>query len=377
MANLPRREHLVVDGHTDVPTRLLESPAPLGERRTDRHVDLPRLREGGVGGLVFALYIPKELSPEQGWEHALKLHRISVEHIRAVAPSSPDLEVAVSAEDVRRAWSRGVVSVIFGLENGRPLADFRGPGPLGQPEVSGKLDELVKMGVRYITLTHMASHEWCDASTGERLHGGLSAQGERIVWEMVRRGIVPDVSHVSDEAVLHTLDVAKIPIVASHSSARALCDHPRNLPDPLIREIARKGGVVMANSFPAFVSEAASRAERERSQRIDSELSESGEEPHGPEWERLRDRLYAESPLPKVPLSVFVDHILHLLEVAGEEHVGVGSDFDGIPDVIEGFEDVSKFPDLTAALRERGVEKGALGLVLGANFLRVLEKAEG
>jgi membrane dipeptidase len=373
MADSPRREHLVVDGHTDVPTGLLESPAPLGERRPDRHVDLPRLREGGVGGIVFALYVPADLSPEQGWEHALKLHRISVEHVQAVAP---EMEIAVSAEDVRRAWNRGVVGVIFGLENGRPLADFRGPGPLGQPEASGKLDELVKMGVRYVTLTHMASHEWCDASTGERIHGGLSVQGERIVWEMARRGIVPDVSHVSDEAVLHTLDVVKIPVVASHSSARALCNHPRNLPDPLIREIARKGGVVMANSYPAFISEAASRADRERAKRIDAELRETGEEPDSKLWDR-RHRLYADNPLPKVPLSVFVDHIVHLLEVAGEEHVGIGSDFDGIPDVIEGFEDVSKFPDLAAALRERGVDKGALGLILGANFLRVLEKAEG
>ena len=353
---------LVLDGHTDVPTRLWESPANLEERRSDRHIDLPRLREGGVDALVFALYLPASLSPEKGWEHAKTMHRISVEHIEA----AQGIEIAVFAEDVRRAWHRGVVSVLFGLENGRPLT------------LPGTLDACVKMGIRYVTLTHMATHEWCDASTDQPRHNGLSGEGESIVWEMTRRAIVPDVSHVSDAAVLHVLEVSRIPVVASHSSARALCDHPRNLPDILVREIARKDGVVMANSYPAFVCTQASQADKLRFKEVREELKASEEaymaEPK--KYSEAHARLFAERPLPEVPLSVYVDHLIHLIGVAGEEHVGIGTDFDGIPDVLSGFEDVSRFPDLTAALLDRGVDKAGVKLILGENFLRVLRKAE-
>lgn len=353
---------LVLDGHTDVPTRLWECPANLGERLPDRHVDLPRLRKGGVDALVFALYVPSSLDPERGWKHARELHRISVEHVEAV----DGLEIVVSAEDIRRAWYRGVVGVIFGLENGRPLT------------IPGSLDACVKMGVRYVTLTHIGTHEWCDASTDEPRHGGLSGEGEGIVWEMTRRGIVPDVSHVSDDAVLHVLEVSRIPLVASHSSAKALCDHPRNLPDGHIREIARKGGVVMANSYPPFLSEEASRADKKRGQEINMDLREMEEaylaDPKN-HWQS-RAKLLADRPLPEVPLSVYVDHLVHLIDVAGEEHVGIGTDFDGIPDAVAGFEDVSRFPDLTAALLDRGVDKAGVKLILGENFVRVLRKAE-
>lgn len=359
-----RRYHedcLVLDGHIDVPTKLWENPKPLTERLAGRHADLPRLRDGGVDAVVFALYIPAHLDPERGWKHAQELHRVSVEHVEA----ADGMEIVTSAEDLRRAANRGV-AVLFGLENGRPLS------------LPGTLDACASMGVRYVTLTHMATHEWCDASTDQPRHGGLSSEGENIVWGMVRRGIVPDVSHVSDDAVLHVLEVARIPIVASHSSARALCDHPRNLPDNLVREIARKGGVVMANSYPSFVCPKASAADRLRGRELREEL-DSTEEAYmadpGRHWEP-RARLFADRPLPEVPLSLYIDHIIHLIDVAGEEHVGIGTDFDGIPDVLAGFEDASKFPNLTAALLERGMDKAGVRLILGENFLRVLKKAE-
>lgn len=353
---------LILDGHIDVPTKLWENPKSLTERLPGRHADLPRLREGGVDAVVFALYIPASLDPERGWKHAQELHRISVEHVEA----APGLEIVTNAEDVRRARRRGVVAVLFGLENGRPLS------------LPGALDACAAMGVRYVTLTHMATHEWCDASTDEARHGGLSKEGEGIVWEMSRRGIVPDVSHVSDDAVLHVLEVSRIPILASHSSARALCDHPRNLPDNLIREIARQDGVVMANSYPAFVGPQASAADRLRIKEVREELKTMEDaymaDP-GRHWEAMA-RLFADRPLPAVPLSVYVDHILHLIDLAGEEHVGIGTDFDGIPDVLSGFEDASRFPDLTAALLARGVDKAGARLILGENFLRVLKRAE-
>ncbi len=355
---------LVIDGHTDVPTRLWEEPVDLSARCRDRQVDLPRLKAGGVDALVWALFLPASLDPEAGREHARRLWEVSLEHF---VPG--DLEGARSAEDVRRNAARGIVSVLFGLENGRPL-----PLP-------GMIDECARWGVRYVTLTHFASHEWCDASTDEPRHGGLSAAGCDLVRRLNRAGILPDVSHVSDAAVEQVLEVSKVAPIASHSSARALCDHPRNLSDGLVREIARRGGLVMANSFPAFIDPAAAEALPEREASIAAERRDLGDlagnyftDP-GPVARELA-RFYADRPLPEATLDQFVDHIVHLIELGGEEHVGIGSDFDGIPETLRGFEDVSRFPDLTDALLARGVDQGGVRLILGENFLRALTAAE-
>ncbi|HYG62234.1 MAG TPA: dipeptidase, partial [Thermoanaerobaculia bacterium] len=330
------------------------------QRLTDRHIDLPRLREGGVDALVFALFIPASLSPEEGWELTLKLHQITLDHL------VPGMEQVGTEQQVREAAARGAVGVILGLENGRPLS------------VPGALAHCARIGVRYVTLTHWASHEWCDASTDEPRHGGLSEEGVKIVREMNRLGVLPDLSHISDDAVRHVLDVSKAPPLASHSSSRALCDHPRNLSDDLVKEIAERDGLVMANTYPAFVGQQASRVEKERMARLKPAFEEMDaaylREP-GKHW-RERERLLKDNPLPPVPLSVFVDHVIRLVELGGEEHVGIGTDLDGISEPLEGFEDVSRFPNLTAALLERGVDKAGVRLILGENFLRVLRRAE-
>ncbi len=353
---------LVFDGHTDVPSRLWESPADLSQPQEDRQIDLPRLRAGGVDALVFALYVPSPLPPDHGWQHALALYNISLAQLTV----GSGLVQAVYAQDVRRAVGRGEVAVVYGLENGRPLL------------LPKALDDCTKMGIRYVTLTHVATHEWCDASTDTPAHGGLSDEGIRLVREMNRRAILPDVSHVSDLAVERVLEVSLAPPIASHSSARALCDVPRNLPDPLIREIARRGGLVMANTYPAFVGREAARRNSERMAELRpvlEELDESYMRDPGKVAPEIH-RLFADHPLPPVPLATFVDHVLHLIELAGEEHVGIGTDFDGILETLEGFEDVSRFPSLTAALLERGVDRSGVRLILGENFLRALEGAE-
>ncbi len=352
---------LVIDGHTDVPTRLWEGPVDLSLPQRDRQVDLPRLRAGGVDALVWALFLPASLDPASGREHARRLYEISLDHL---VPG--ELEGARSAEDVRKNAARGVVSVLFGLENGRPLA------------LPGMVDEIARWGVRYVTLTHFASHEWCDASTDEPRHGGLSPAGRDLVRRLNGAGILPDVSHVSDAAVEQVLEVSKVAPIASHSSARALCDHPRNLPDGLVREIARCGGVVMANSFPPFVDPRAASALVE----IESDLAEPMRELSARYFAepgrvaRERARLYADRRLPEATLSQYVDHLIHLIELGGEEHVGIGSDFDGIHETLRGFENPSKFPDLADALLARGVDKSGLRLILGENFLRALAAAE-
>lgn len=351
---------LVLDGHVDTPTRLWEDPVDLGNPQERGHVDLPRLRRGGVDAAVFALFVPARLPPEEGWQHAMALHRTTLAHL------VPGMALVAGVEELRREVAQGRFAVLLGLENGRPL------------QVPGSLERCSALGLRYVTLTHWKSHEWCDASTDEPVHGGLSSEGVDLVREMGLRGILPDVSHVSDRAVFHVLEVARGPVLASHSCARALCAHPRNLPDELIREIARRGGLVMANSYPVFVSEEARRADQRRVPEI-VPLLEAGEDAYlrdpRKHW-RERAELYAAHPVPPVPLAAFADQVIHLIEQAGEEHVGIGSDFDGIPDTLAGFEDVACFPDLTAALLARGVDRAGVRLVLGENFVRVLSQAE-
>jgi membrane dipeptidase len=351
---------VIIDGHTDVPTRQWEAPANLGESRPDRHIDEPRLRRGKVDALVCALWVPSALDPVQGLRHARELERLTRLHL----PSS--MRVARTEEEIRRFAGRGEIAVIFALENGLPLIAPRG------------LTEIADLGVRYITLTHNGTHDWCDSSTDEPQHGGLSPEGIDLMRSFNRLGILADVSHASDEAIYHVLEYGLLPPLASHSSARSLCDQPRNLPDDLVREIARRDGLVMANSYPAFLSAAAGKAAIERHRQMSSELEESETE-YLSEPQRvapLRAAWIAEHPLPRVPLSALVDHIIYLVDLAGEEHVGVGSDFDGIPDTLEGFEDVSCFPSLAGALRDRGVDRRGLELIMGENFLRLLGVAE-
>lgn len=355
------REAIAVDGHTDLPTRLFHRPADLGARLSDGHLDLPRLRAGGVTAFAAALYVPPFLDPEQGWEHVLALHRLT-----AAALRPGELEQVTTAADVRRAKAAGVVGALWAVENGRPLTSEK------------RLRECAALGVRYVTLTHFASHEWCDASTDEPRWGGLSDDGVGRVREMRRLGILADVSHVSDDAVLHTLDALRSPVVASHSSCRALCGHPRNLPDSLVRDVARYGGVVMANTYPAFVAEAAAEANRKRTAAILPRLEEMAAAPE-PDLHALHDAWHdaaAADPLPPVPLAAFVDHVMRLVELAGEEHVGIGTDFDGITEVLDGFGDASEWPNLTSALLARGLSTQAVRWVLGESFLRVLVEAE-
>lgn len=360
------RDALVVDGHTDLPTRLFHRPADLGARLDDGHLDLPRLRAGGVTAFAAALYVPPFLDPDPGWEHLLALHRLT-----AAALRPGELEQVTTAADVRRAKAAGVVGALWAVENGRPLT------------TEARLRRCAALGVRYVTLTHFASHEWCDAATDEPRWGGLSDDGVQRVREMRALGILADVSHVSDDAVLHTLDALRSPVVASHSSCRALCDHPRNLPDSLVRDIARAGGVVMANSYPAFVDAEAARINGERNRAalpaLEAIVAAGEAEGGGPDLHAV-DAAWREAaaahPLPPVPLDVLVDHLLRLVELAGEEHVGVGTDFDGITETLAGFADASEWPNLTAALLARGLPPPAVRLILGGSFLRVLADAE-
>lgn len=356
MGGMTDRPLFVFDGHTDVPTRLWETPCDLRRPCSDRHVDLPRLRRGGVSGLVFAFFVPAHFSPADGLAHAKTLHRLTVDQL---VPG--ELELANAPAELDAVVAGGAVAVVFGLENGRPLI------------LPGALDELLAMGVRLVTLTHVGTHEWCDAAGDDEAHGGLSPQGEGIVRQLNRAGVLVDVSHVSDRAVEHVLAVSEVPVVASHSSARALCDHPRNVTDELARSIARHGGLVMVNAFPVFLDPVAERANRQRMAHLREPMRALEEAYAGRPGDLAvaRAQLIAPYPQPAVPLSTFVDHVMHLLSVVGEEGVGIGTDFDGIPETPVGLEDASCFPALVTALRERGLDDRVLRLVMGESFRRV------
>jgi membrane dipeptidase len=350
-----RRRGFLFDGHTDVPTRLEERPADLRLELPDGHVDLPRLRAGGVDGLVFALWVPPALAPDEGLDHARRLHRLA-----SAALPPGELVEARSADQLEALQERGAIGVVWGLENGRPLC------------MDGALDEIASWGVELVTLCHNATHEWCDSATDTAAHGGLAAAGERIVRELNRRGMVVDVSHASDAAAAHALAVSRAPVVASHSSARALCPSPRNLPDDLVRAIAERGGLVMANAFPAFLDPLALRAHEARTALLGPVFAALREELPDPVARAAAEaELLATQPQPPVPRARLVEHVLHLVAVAGADHVGIGSDFDGIPECPEGFADCRAFPALRGDLLAAGLAEREVDAVCGENWLRV------
>jgi membrane dipeptidase len=240
------------------------------------------------------------------------------------------------------------------------------------------LRDFYRLGIRYMTLTHNNTNDWADSARDEARHNGLTEFGREVVREMNRLGMLVDVSHVSDKTMSDVLDVSSAPIIASHSSARALNDHPRNISDELLRRIARNGGVVMVNFYPGFIDRKYAEADKARTARLKPQLDALNEQfKNDPtrlaeETKKLEDT----EPLPPTPLSVLIDHIDHIARVAGRDHVGLGSDFDGVPALPEGMKDVSELPNITYELLKRGYSEDDIRKVLGENFLRVFAQAE-
>lgn len=357
----PDPDPWVLDAHTDVPIRLHEEPADLRRQVEGRHVDLPKLRRGGVGAVFFALFVPPHLGVDEGWRLVERLYRLSLDQLR-----HRGWRAVRSAEEAERARACGEVAVFFGLENGRCLLH------------PGALDRCAEIGVRYVTLTHGASHEWCDAATDRPRHGGLSSAGVELVRRMNDHRILVDVSHVSEQAALQAIEVSRLPVIASHSSAAALCPHPGNLSDTLIRAVAASGGVVMANSHPAMLDPRACLYSQERWRTIAPELArlEAVQQRDPQAYALGLEELFARHPLPAVGLESYVRHLLHLVEVAGGDHVGIGSDFDGIPETLSGFEDASCFPALARSLRASDLAASVVAGIMGKNFLRLLRTVD-
>jgi membrane dipeptidase len=361
------RRYPLIDGHNDLPWALrkraqgdvtkvcfdLDAPAE------GLHTDLPRLAAGRLGAQFWSVYVPARLAGDGAV--AAVLEQIDVAR-RLIARYPEALGLALTADDVERVFASGRVASLLGAEGGHAIA-----GSLGV------LRMLYALGVRYLTLTHNANTGWADSATDQPQAGGLTEFGRDVVREMQRLGMLVDLSHVAVSAMHHALDVAQAPVIFSHSSARALCDAPRNVPDDVLTRLSANGGVCMVTFVPAFVSQECA----DWMAGLKAEAARRGLDPKDlsqlfvlkPEWE-------AEHPVPQATLAQVADHIEHVRDVAGVEHVGLGGDFDGTEDVTAGLEDVSTYPALFAELLRRGWTEPDCAALAGGNLLRALRAAE-
>ncbi|HVH18410.1 MAG TPA: membrane dipeptidase [Myxococcota bacterium] len=362
------RDAIVVDTHSDT-TPWFEDPEwRFDERHAEGHEDLPRMREGGLDAQFWSIHMGETPGPGRAIREAIA--RIDAVH-ELVRRHPRELALATTADEIRRAVAQGRVACLMGIEGGHIIEDSL-----------AALRTYHRLGVRYLTLTHSFHTSWADSSGTNEVppprHGGLTAFGEEVVREMNRLGMMVDVSHVSDDTFSDVLRVTRAPVIASHSATRAVADHPRNLSDDMLRALARNGGVVMINFYSGYIDASlvaplrqvfigfAPRFAALREQYADDPVARM----------RAMRALFREVEVPQADLSVLLDHFDHALEVAGPDHVGLGADWDGVPSMPRGMEDVSHLPALTRGLLERGHSPEVVRKVLGENLLRVLGEVE-
>jgi membrane dipeptidase len=356
----------IVDGHNDVPWAIRQAKAkPLDvdaydlSRPTTGQTDLARLRQGGVGGQFWSVYIPAE-DKSAGYAK-VQLEQIELAR-RMIAKYPQDLGLALSADDVEREWKRGRIASLLGMEGGHAIENSL-----------GALRAYYDLGARYMTLTHGTTLDWADAAGDPPRHGGLTKFGEEVVREMNRLGMLVDLSHVTPETMDDALRVAEAPVIFSHSSAKALCDTPRNVPDDILARVGKNGGVVMVTFVAAFISndlaKAAAAPWAEYKRRT---ANVAGAE----ERERVYKEIFGKLDLPKATLAQVADHVEHVRKVAGVDSVALGGDYDGNDNWPIGLEDVSKYPYLFAELIRRGWSDDDLKKLASGNILRAFRQAE-
>lgn len=364
------RQVPLIDGHNDVPWQYrkretnfvgIDLSRDTSELKPAMHTDIPRLRAGGLGGQFWSVYVPTKLSGAEAVQATIE--QIDIVH-QMCARYPETFELALTADDVERIHRKGRIASLIGMEGGHSINNSL-----------GTLRMMYRLGARYMTLTHVKNTDWADAAGDVAKHHGLTPFGEDVVREMNRLGMLVDLSHVTDDVMRAALRVSKAPVIFSHSNARALCDHVRNVPDDVLRLTATNGGVVMVCFLPSYVSEVdrkdaeLSKVERERLEAI-----------HGDDLRQVNKGM-AEwrktNPDPNVAtLKDVADHIDHIRKVIGVDHIGVGGDFDGFTGAVKGLEDVSKYPDLFAELLRRGYFKNDIKKIAGLNVLRALRGAE-
>lgn len=356
----------LIDGHNDYPWQVREkanldlAKLDLRASQPTLHTDIARLREGGVGGQFWSVYVPVSLKGPAATKATLE----QIEVVHAMVRRYPDVfELALTADDVEASFGRHKIASLIGMEGGHSIDSSL-----------TALRAFYDLGARYMTLTHTSNTPWADSATDEPAHGGLSPFGEEVVREMNRLGMLVDLSHVSPETMKAALRVSAAPVIFSHSSARALCDNPRNVPDDVLALLARNGGVVMASFVPSFT--APEGAAHYRLMMVEQKRLEGL---HSGDEKAVEDGLEAWfklHPGPKATVAQVADHVDHIRKVAGIDSVGIGSDFDGVTDVPAGLENVSKYPALVAELLRRGYSDADVEKVIGRNILRVMRAAE-
>ena len=361
------RETPLIDGHNDLPWRIREDTVARGNvdvydlrKRTPGHTDLDRLRKGMVGAQFWSVYTPGEYR-DSGYAR-VQLEQIDI--ARRVIEKYPDrLALALSANDIRRDFKQGKLASLLGLEGGHAIENSL-----------GALRAYYDLGVRYMTLTHNVTLDWADAALDSAKHKGLTTFGDSVVREMNRIGMLVDLAHVSPGTMSAVLNVAQAPVIFSHSGARALVDVPRNVPDSILRRVTRNGGIVMVPFVAGFVSPAIYTYDESTRPVMRDLRAKYGNDTAG--ITREINQWRAAHPEPRATLSQVADQIEYVRKVAGVDHVGIGSDFDGITEVVQGLEDVSTFPALFAELARRGWSDADLRKLAGENFLRVFGEAE-
>ncbi|MFI6288874.1 dipeptidase [Streptomyces sp. NPDC051018] len=359
--------HPVVDGHNDLPWALRENVRYdldrldiSGDLTGRLHTDIPRLRSGGVGAQFWSVYVPCRLSGD----HAVSATLEQIDAVRALLERYPgDLAPALSADDMERAREQGRIASLMGAEGGHSIDNSL-----------ATLRALYILGVRYMTLTHNDNVAWADSATDKPAAGGLSAFGREVVREMNRAGMLVDLSHVAATTMRDALDTSAAPVIFSHSSARAVCDHPRNIPDDVLERLPANGGVAMATFVPKFVLQAAV----DWTQRADENLRTNGFDhlDTTPEAMKLHAAFEEANPRPIATPATVADHLDHMREVAGIDHIGIGGDYDGTAFTPAGLDDVAGYPHLIAELLRRGWSEPDLAKLTWRNAVRALRDAE-
>ena len=357
---------IIIDTHSDTPQMMLDEGYDLADPKSPFMVSIAKMREGHVGAEFFAIWVMVDWPPRDLIQRALDLIDVVNEQ---VARHSDALALASTADDIVRLHQQKKIAVLMGVEGGHSIEDDL-----------RVLDMYYRLGVRYMTLTHTKNTTWADSSTDQPRWNGLTDFGRQVVERMNRLGMMVDISHVSDKTFYDALAVTKAPLIASHSSCRALCDAPRNMTDDMIRALAKNGGVMQINFYSAFVDPAYAAARKKVSDRIDAE-EEAARRQYPQDRKRQAEEIRKigvkyEAQLPTPSFERIADHIDHAAKVAGVDHVGLGSDFDGVPSIPRGVEDASKVPNLVRELARRGYSEQDLEKVVGGNLLRVMHQVE-
>jgi membrane dipeptidase len=358
---------IVVDTHDDTTQRFLNADFDIGVRNASGSIDVPRMREGGLGAIFFSIWIPSKITGPEAVNRA----QVQIDAVREQVRKHPNnLVLAATAAEIREARKKGKIAALMGVEGGHMI--------------NSDLDVLRKfasLGVRYMTLTHSGNDEWADSSTDKAAHNGLTDFGKDVIREMNHLGVMVDISHVSDKTFYDALEVSKAPLIASHSSCRAICDAPRNMTDQMMKDLAAKGGVIQINYHVGFLSQEFRNAEKanpELNKAISVEVTKrcgDNEACQLIEGDRITREYVAQGKLPRVEWTKIIEHIDHAVKVVGAEHVGLGSDFDGA-NMPYGMEDATNLPRITEALSRKGYSEGDIKKILGENTLRVMVEVE-